>query len=194
MRDRASRYVTYGQWNLLVFVLLCLSLHPGFVLKRDEGGFSNYGIHAKTVVPYTLTYLGCVLFTLLAANYLATPSHVTRILSRVLRTYALICFLLMVSTYGYSLNTPLKDIHGAFGLVAMVFDPVASVWLFRQMSKSVWNRVLLGVEFAGLALGVIDLLGFAHVLFASQAVIALGFGFLLVRGTHQLESESVQQP
>ena len=70
MNTRSSKYVTYGQWNLIVFVLLCLSIHPGFVLKRDEGGFSNYGVHIRTVVPYTLTYLGCVIFTLLAAKYL----------------------------------------------------------------------------------------------------------------------------
>ncbi|MFZ1062448.1 MAG: hypothetical protein WAN30_03150 [Acidimicrobiales bacterium] len=93
----------------------------------------------------------------------------------------------MVSTYGYSLNTTLKDIHGVFGLIAMVFDPVASVWLFLQTGRTRWDLVLIGVEFVGLVLGVVDLFNVAHVLFASQAVIALGFGFLLVRGTHQFE-------
>ena len=108
MNTRSSKYVTYGQWNLIVFVLLCLSIHPGFVLKRDEGGFSNYGVHIRTVVPYTLTYLGCVIFTLLAAKYLPASGHITRVLAIVLRSYALLCFLLLVSTYGYTLNAPLK--------------------------------------------------------------------------------------
>jgi len=32
-------------------------------------------------------------------------------------------------------------------------------------------------------------LNVAHVLFASQAVIAVGFGFLLARGTHYIERQ-----
>ncbi|MGA2433313.1 MAG: hypothetical protein ABSG09_07620 [Acidimicrobiales bacterium] len=189
MNNRASRFVTYGQWNLVVFVIFCLSLHPGFVLKRDEGGFSNYGIHVKTVIPYTLTYLGCVIFTLIAAKYLPVGGHNAMVLARLLRSYALLCLLLLVTTYGYSLNTPLKDVHGVVGLAAMVFDPAASVWLFLHVNTSVWDRILVGVELAGLVLGVIDLLNVAHVLFASQAVIAVGFGFLLARGTHYIERQ-----
>lgn len=192
MNTRSSKYVTYGQWNLIVFVLLCLSIHPGFVLKRDEGGFSNYGVHIRTVVPYTLTYLGCVIFTLLAAKYLPASGHLTRVLAIVLRSYALLCFLLLVSTYGYTLNAPLKDTHGAIGLIAMLFDPAASLWLFRHMRRSGWNRALVGVEVVGVVLGVIDIVNVAHVLFAAQAVIAIGFGFLLVRGTHEIESQEVQ--
>jgi hypothetical protein len=186
MKTPASKYVTYGQWNLLVFVLLCLSLHPGFVLKRDEGGFSNYGIHLKTVIPYTLAYIGCVILTLLAVKHLSSNGQNERVLASVLRSYAFLCFLLLISTYGYSLNAPLKDLHGAVGLLAMVFDPVASIWLAMRMRESIWDRAFLGLELVGLALGVIDLLNVAHVLFASQAVIALGFGFLLVRGTHRI--------
>ena len=192
MTTRASRYVTYGQWNLVVFVLLCLSLHPGFVLKSDEGGFSNYGIHLKTAIPYTLTYLGCAIFTLRAVRYLPTTGRNAKVLATVLRSYALLCLLLLVSTYGYTLNTTLKDTHGAIGLIAMVFDPVASVWLFRHLNGSGWNQTLLGVEAVGLVLAVVDIVNVAHVLFASQAVIAIGFGFLLVRGTHHIEREEPQ--
>jgi hypothetical protein len=192
MNNRASKYVTYGQWNLIVFVLLSISLHPGFVLKRDEGGFSNYGIHAKTVIPYSLTYLGCVFFTLLAVKCLPEIGHDTKVLTTLLRSYALICFLLLVSTYGYSLNSPLKDIHGAIGLIAMAFDPAASVWLFLRTNKSGWDRAWLGIEAAGVVLGVIDIIDIAHVLFAAQAVVALGFGFLLARGTHHIEHRQMQ--
>jgi hypothetical protein len=71
----------------------------------------------------------------------------------------------------------------------MVFDPAASVWLFLRTKKTGWDRALIGLEFAGLTLGVIDVLNVAHVLFASQAVIATGFGFLVVRGTHEIENQ-----
>jgi hypothetical protein len=190
MKTRASRYVTYGQWNLIVFVIVCISLHPGFVLKRDEGGFSNYGIHIKTVVPYSLTYVGCALFTLLGATAIPKVTRDAKILAVMLRAYSFVCLFLLLSTYGYSLNAPLKAIHGALGLIAMVFDPAASVWLFLQMRRSRWDRTLLGVECVGLALGIIDFFNVGHVLFAAQAVIAVGFGFLLARGTHLIEGET----
>ena len=188
MATRASKYVTLGQWNLIIFVTLCLSLHPGFVLKRDEGGFSNYGIHIKTAIPYTLTYVGCVFFTLRASNVIPVIGRESRVLVALLRSYALICFLLLVSTYGYSVNTPLKDLHGVVGLIAMVFDPVASIWLYVRVRNFNWDRTWFGAELVGLVLGVLDFFKVVHVLFAAQAVIAIGFGFLLVHATHQIET------
>jgi hypothetical protein len=51
MKSRAVAFVTYGQLLLAFFLALCVALHPGFVLKSDEGGMSNYGIHLKTFAP-----------------------------------------------------------------------------------------------------------------------------------------------
>ncbi len=195
MNPRAAAYVTYAQWVLAFFVIVCIGLHPGFVLKRDEGGFSNYGIHIKTAISYTLAYLLCAVFTFLAARSMPQDSALERRLRRVLWAYVALLLLLLFSTYGYSLNAPLKDIHGAIGLVAMVFDPAVALWIYRQIRPSTWDHALLGVEFIGLVLGVIDLFNVAHVLFASQATIAFGFGFLLVRGVHYVTVRSpVREP
>jgi len=192
MTSRALRYVTYGQWNLIVFVLVCLSLHPGLVLKGDEGGFSNYGIHIKTAIPYSLTYLICIGFTLLATRYLPRTTRNLRALAVLLYSYCVLCFFILVSTYGYTLNQPLRDIHGAFGLLAMFFDPAVSIWLFLQVRGSLIARAYLTLEIAGVILGVIDIVNAAHVLFAAQATVAFGFGLLLVRGTHGILSASVE--
>jgi hypothetical protein len=190
MTSRAAKYVTYGQWNLIVFVLVCVSLHPGLVLKGDEGGFSNYGIHIKTAIPYSLTYLICIAFTLVAINYVPRTTRAARTLVVLLYSYCVLCLFILVSTYGYTLNQPLRDVHGAFGLVAMIFDPAVSVWLFLQVKESLVARVYLGIEIAGVILGIIDIVNAAHVLFAAQATVAFGFGLLLVRGTRRIVRES----
>jgi len=190
MPSRALKYVTYGQWNLIVFVLLCVSLHPGLVLKADEGGFSNYGIHIKTAIPYSLTYLICVAFTLVATQYIPRTTRHARILVVLLYSYCVLCVFILGSTYGYTLNQPLRDFHGVFGFLAMFFDPAMSVWLFLQVRESLLSKVYLAIEIAGVILGVIDIVNAAHVLFVAQASVAFGFGLLLVRGTRHILSES----
>src|SRR5579863_9394659 len=51
---RAFTYVVLGELAFLVFTAVSIAMHPGFVLKGNEGGLSNYGVHIATAVPYTL--------------------------------------------------------------------------------------------------------------------------------------------
>jgi hypothetical protein len=185
MNENSARYVTYGQWSLIVFTVVCVALHPGSVLKVNEGGFSNYGIHLKTAIPYTLTYALGAWFTFLAARS-ATPRNGTeKTMVRLLNAYAVLLLVIMFSTYGYTLNAPLKTLHGVVALVAMIFDPAAALWMIRFVKGSAWDRFFLFVVLLGLAMGVIDFLNVAHILFASEATIALGFGFVLVHTVHR---------
>ncbi len=47
----AVTYVVRGEFAFLLFTGVCVALHPGIVLKWNEGGMSNYGLHLKTAVP-----------------------------------------------------------------------------------------------------------------------------------------------
>ena len=51
----AYRLMVTGEVAFVLFTGVCVALHPGFVLKRNEGGLSDYGVHIKTTVPYTLS-------------------------------------------------------------------------------------------------------------------------------------------
>ena len=186
VNSRAATYVTYAQRSLLFFVLVCICIWPGLVLKRDEGGFSNYGIHIKTAFVYTLAYVVCAAFTFMAARAVPRTSATLSTLARILNAYGVMLLFILFSTYGYSLNAPLKDIHAAISLFAMVFDPAVCVWLMVRTHLARWDRFFLGLEFLGLVIGVIDFLKIAHVLFASEATLAFAFGFLIVRGVHAL--------
>jgi hypothetical protein len=35
---------------------VCVAILPHFLFERNEGGISNYGIHASTAVFYTLAF------------------------------------------------------------------------------------------------------------------------------------------
>jgi hypothetical protein len=194
MNSRAAIYVTYAQRSLLIFVLVCISIWPGLVLKRDEGGFSNYGIHIKTAVVYTFAYVVCALFTFMAARAVPRTSATLATLARILNAYGVLLLLILFSTYGYSLNTALKDIHAVISLLAMVFDPAVCVWLVVRMRRTHWDRFFFCLEFLGLVIGVIDFLKVAHVLFASEATLAFAFGFLIVRGVHSLTTAPSSVP
>ena len=54
MSTRASNRMVASQLSLLGFMAVAVALHPGLVLKWNQAGLSNYGVHAKTAVPYSL--------------------------------------------------------------------------------------------------------------------------------------------
>ena len=181
MSPGTAKHVRNGQLSLALFAGVSVALHPGFVLKWNEGGFSNYGIHAKTFIPYSIAFLLAAYFSLRAASTVGRARVGQRIFKWTLRAYALLMFLNLVSTYGYTRSLPLKDFHTTVGIVTMLFEPAVSVWMYLQLGKSSYSKTLLAGVLVGLLLGVIDYFGFLHILFMAQVVTATSFGFMLVR-------------
>jgi hypothetical protein len=180
MSTRASKDATKSQLSLAFFSIVCVALHPGFVLKGNEGGFSNYGIHIKTAIPYSIAFLLAAFYALKAGRELASSDPSVRLLRRLLMTYSALMVLALVSTYGYTLNGTLKDFHFVIGGAVMVFEPVASAWLYAHLRGIKWDGLLFAIEIAGLTLGMIDFFDVLHVLFLAQVLMAAAFGFLLV--------------
>jgi len=61
--------VAVGQWGFAGGVAIAVALHPGFVLKANEGGISDYGVHLRTAVPYDLALVCAALGAYLAATH-----------------------------------------------------------------------------------------------------------------------------
>ena len=172
-----TRDVALGQISFAAFIAICVALHPGFVFNSNEGGLSNYGVHAKTVVPYTLALALAAGFTLRAAriNHRSRSSHR---FERVLNTYGALTLLTLVTTYGYTLNKPLKDLHVGVGVVITVFEFAASVWMYREI-KSL--HFVFAAGLVGFALAIVTFFGALHVLFLTQLLIGGAFALLLIR-------------
>lgn len=188
MRTRPYRFALYSQLSLALFLGVCIALHPGLVLKWNEAGLSNYGIHIKTAIPYTLAFALSGVFAFRAARLMTGRTRAVEVARVVLGAYALLCLAVLASTYGYSRTPTLHHIHVIVGITLMLFEPAASLWCYLQVHATRHAGWWLGVEAVGLALAVIDYEAVLHVLFLAQLFTGVGFGVLLVRTVGRLSS------
>src|ERR1700691_2171444 len=101
---RAVSNMVRGEVAFLIFTGVCIALHPGFVMNRNEGGLSDYGVHIKTVVPYTLSLLLLIAYNLRAASQDSDGDPRSRRLRFLIRSYCGVLAFVLLSTYVYTLN------------------------------------------------------------------------------------------
>lgn len=178
-KTRAVTYIVWGQILFIFFIAVCVALHPGIVLKSNEGGVSNYGIHIKTAVPYTLALGLLALYSQRAATLYSKGEALTRRLRGVLTAYSVIVVVMLFSTYVYSLNHVLRDIHIGFGTVLITFEAFVAVWMFGRI-RSAWDGVFLATQLAGGLLALVTIVGVLHVLFLAEELANTGFACLLI--------------
>lgn len=183
INPRATTCVAWSQIGFAFFFAICVALHPGLVLEANEGGMSNYGVHVKTAVPYTLALAFAAGLTYWAARLIRTTTTPARHFKVLLQTYSWLILFTLLSTYGYTLNTPLKEIHIVVGVATIVFESTASLWMYRVV-KSL--RSVLVVQLFGFVLAALTFFGALHVLFLSQILTGGGFALLLVRTSRQV--------
>jgi hypothetical protein len=191
---RAVTYIVRGELAYLFFVIVSVALHPGFVLTSNEGGMSNYGLHIKTAVPYTLALALLALYSQRAAMAYANGDRRVRRLGLVLTSYSAVLLLILLSSYIYSLDVGLKDVHFALGTVLVVLVGAASLWMFRAWPLSATSSLLLLVQLAGDSLALLTAVGDLHLLFLAEMLANLGFAGLLIRTSRQIARQSRQDP
>src|SRR5271170_1946006 len=188
-RARATAYVVRGELTFLFFTAVSVALHPGFVLKRNEGGMSDYGSHIKTAVPYTLALLCLAIYSHRAALLYRGDDERTKGLRTLLRAYSAVVFSALVSTYFYSLNSVLKDLHFAFGTALIVVVGVGSLWMCRQWPPSTGVGVLLFIHLVADVLSLLTVVGMLHDLFRSEILANVAFAAILVRSCRRSARE-----
>jgi hypothetical protein len=186
---RALRYIVAGEVSYLFFAMVCVALHPGYVLKWNEGGISNYGIHEKTAVFYTLALGLLALFSHRAAQFYDDGGQRSRRLRTLLDAYAAVVTAVLLSTYFYSRNVQLKELHFGLGTVLVVLVAAGSLWLYRLWPPSVGVSVLLFVQLFGDALALATAVGALHALFVAEIVSNIGFASLLIRTAYRYDRE-----
>ncbi len=179
---RAVALVGLGQLCFVVFIGVCVALHPGFVLKRNEGGISNYGPHLKTAVAYSIALLGLAELSRRAGASLGGGSAARR-LRHVLYFYFVIVLIMLVTSYVYTLDSALRDVHFAFGTLLIVFEVVSSWWMLRLTRRLWWDGVFWAIQLVGSILCLVTIAGALHVLFVGEMVTWAGFAGLLIDST-----------
>lgn len=188
-QQRAVTFIVRGELAFLLFIGVSVALHPGFVLKWNEGGMSNYGLHIKTAVPYTLALALLAFYSRRAALLCARGDERSRRLRLVLKSYSSILLLVLLSSYIYSLDIVLKDVHFALGTVLVVLVGSASLWMFQLWSPSTWVWLFLFVQLSGDVLALLTALGDLHFLFLSEMLVNVGFTSLLIRNSRRVPGE-----
>jgi hypothetical protein len=183
MKERVIRDVTRSQLAFALFIAVCVALHPGVVLKINEGGLSNYGVHLTTALPYTLALALASTLSYRATRSLHTSRRESRHFKLLLLIYSGLALLTLATTFGYTLDTPQRDLHVAVGVVITVFECAASVWMYYVVRHLV---LVLAVGLIGFVLAILTFFGVVHLLFFSQVLIGGAFALLLVRTSREL--------
>ena len=173
--------VAASQVCFVALLGVCVALKPGLVIKRNEGGVSNYGVHWETVIPYTMAYALDAGLLARAARLLDRPAMAT--LRLVLRVLSVLLIATLVTTYGYTSALALKDIHFVVGSILILFEGASAPWLWRLSRRGVAAIAGVAATVAGLVLCALATLGAWHVLFAGQVLVIAGYAPLLVGAT-----------
>ncbi len=179
-KSRAVTYIVCGQIFFVLFIGVCVAIHPGIVLKWNEGGVSNYGIHLKTVVPYTLALALLAIYSRRAAVLYSRSDPLTRRLRSVLTAYSVIVTVMLFSTYVYSLNHVLRDIHIGFGTVLITFESFTAMWMLARSRRRGVDSVYLATQLVGALLALVTIVGVLHFLFLAEILANTGFAFILI--------------
>jgi hypothetical protein len=185
MSNRAVGCVAYSQVCFGFFIGVCVAIHPGLVLKWNEGGLSNFGIHIKTAIPYTLALGLASLLSHRGAVLLGRLAGTSHPFVRVLKVYSWLIAIVLVSTYAYSLNVVLKDFHIATGIAIALFELAASLWMYRYLGRSAPDTTLAGIQVIGFVLAALTFVGALHVLFLTQILTGVSFALLMVRSARR---------
>jgi hypothetical protein len=103
----------------------------------------------------------------------------------VLTAYSVIVIVMLLSTYVYSLNHVLRDIHIGFGTALITFESFAAIWMFGRIRR-VWDGVFLVTELAGALLALVTIVGVLHVLFLAEELVNAGFAGLLIHSAQRV--------
>ena len=160
---------------------VCILLRPEFFFSFDQGGISNYGTLAITVLPYTLSLLACAYFIAKSAQQLPSKSQLHLNTKQILYTVSVFFLLLLLSTYPYQISLLLTHIHQIISVMTTLILLIASAWIFKYIPKDKKkHKYSMLVLLVGAVLGFLTVIDVVRLLFTSQILIAIGFGSLYV--------------
>ncbi len=180
MTSQIGTRIVLSQVTFLGGLAVCIALQPRYLTSSDEGGISNFGVRATTVVPFTLAFLVSSALLWDAARRLDSTTTPARRARAGLTAVALGSVAVLGSTYPYRHGAVLRDVHVVIAVVAVLAEIALGTWVSLRVRPSVATRASLAVLLAATVLAVLTLPGVVHVLFVAQLVQAVAFAALLV--------------
>jgi hypothetical protein len=175
----ARQAIMTGYLIFFACIGICTAIMPHFLFERNEGGMSNYGVHASTVIFYTIAFMAIILYLLRARSFLSKTKDY-RSLKVVLAVTAASLFVLLLSTYPYKVNNFLDGVHVDAGIWCESFELFAGVWIAVFFRRTRRNLSILSLQFTTFGLSVLTYLSVIDILFVTQLLTVLSFGLLLL--------------
>ncbi len=186
MRGALRRRLLASQVAFFGGIAVDLGIEPHYLASRDEGGVSNFGVHASTAAPFTVAFAGSAL-ALVAASRAVPPGPRDRGVRVALVVVAVALVAAMVTTYPYQHGDALHTLHLAVGAAAMLAEALVAGWLVARLHHDGPDVAGLALVLAGGVLGVLASVGVLRVLLVGQLLESAGLGLLLVRVPGALE-------
>lgn len=181
MERTATTYAILSQASLLLGALLCVAAQPRYVLGHNEGGFSNYATDRRTRIPYGLAFVGDVVFVLLMNVQLHRAASLPGPVIAMLDALAALLTLVLLTSFIYKRNEPLRRLHFLCGIVLIGFETILGPVLLAQAPHEVLSWLALAAQLAGDLLCLLSLRRTVERLFLGQVLASTGFGILLIR-------------
>jgi hypothetical protein len=189
-RRRGERILIVGQVLMVVFLGVCVCLHPGLVLKENESGLSNYGVHVRTVIPYSIALLapgGSCLYVALSGTGLPRVGRL------ILLVYGVATLAVLLSTYPYLVSHVWHTVHASCGAVLISWEFVTAWWMTLHSHFSPRWLWLAG-QSVGTVLALLTLSGQLHVLLVAQVLTGVCWGVVMVGelSTDRLDDRAIR--
>jgi len=178
------RLLLIAQLCLFAGLLICVLLMPHFLFEANEGGVSNYGTYAKTVVPYTLGFGGCGIITIQAALRISRKDTSRKLLL----TLGLLYLFVLLSTYPYKLDGFYHDVHELAGAALVIYTVAFGMWLSLRKTRSTPTLLLFTAQCLSFLLAALTYTRLIHILFIAEFLVSTAFGTLLICSFKQLAS------
>ena len=187
MRDRAARYLFFGQLVFFVMLTVVYWLLPfsGKALL-EHNGICYFQTFDLTNVLYLLAFFAVTSSIAVAGWELTMHGLHRRKLGWGL--LAVSVMLLAIAMPPYYTNDTVHFIHNQIAAGLFVLEGLIAIWLLIQTrgDKILW--ALFAIEFVGSILAGLTYLHLYDIMFTGEAVAQLAFGLIIVRGVNLLDT------
>lgn len=178
--SRPAQLLVLSQLVQAVFLAICVVIMPRYLLGDIQGGVSNYGVEAATIVPFSIGFLWSSYLVYRAAAALPRQTKRRDSVVRALLFISLLFVMVTLSTYTYKLSGLLNAVHTGAAVALFLMELGLAGWFVFVLSRRLRNFVFLGVFTAGFALALLTFIGVLHLLFIAEVLTNLAFGLIMI--------------
>jgi len=187
----AARSLVSAQIAFFGFLLLCIAITDDGVAHNH--GFSFYGSHPSTLVPYALGFLVCSGLLARAATLLDREGGElnTRLALGVRIVVLLLLFDLLTPD---TLNSFFYDAHIVASVLLFLFEAAFGLWIVTRVALNQATGFLYALQIAGGIFAGLSQLQWIGLLSEGILVFQLCFGVLLVAAVTETPAAELHSP